>query len=207
MHSGKFLVFYVNKNKSTKNIINKKIFTYLVYSGALDEFVNNELTRKHMINHYEDDLAALDYVNLLNIKMSEEKERDEEYSFGEMSENEKEALGFNLKYNLFIKYNDLKNKYHINPFSSMIEGKEQYSIFVLKRYREIRTKNNKLMAFLTVEDESSSTMDAVLFSDAYENYRYDLKIDSVYLASLKKEIRQNNEGTKEQLVISKLKKL
>lgn len=191
----------------TKNIINKKIFTYLVYSGALDEFVNNELTRKHMINHYEDDLAALDYVNLLNIKMSEEKARDEEYSFGEMSENEKEALGFNLKYNLFIKYNDLKNKYHINPFSSMLEGKEQYSIFVLKRYREIRTKNNKLMAFLTVEDESSNTMDAVLFSDAYENYRYDLKIDSVYLASLKKEIRQNDEGTKEQLVISKLKKL
>ena len=160
-----------------------------------------------MINHYEDDLAALDYVNLLNIKMSEEKARDEEYSFGEMSENEKEALGFNLKYNLFIKYNDLKNKYHINPFSSMLEGKEQYSIFVLKRYREIRTKNNKLMAFLTVEDESSNTMDAVLFSDAYENYRYDLKIDSVYLASLKKEIRQNDEGTKEQLVISKLKKL
>ena len=63
------------------------------------------------------------------------------------------------------------------------------------------------MAFLTVEDESSNTMDAVLFSDAYENYRYDLKIDSVYLASLKKEIRQNDEGTKEQLVISKLKKL
>ena len=191
----------------TKNIINKKVFTYLVYSGALDEFVSKELTRKHMINHYEDDLAALDYVNLLNIKLSENDEKDEEYNFIEMSENEKEALGFNLKYNLFIKYNDLKNKYHINSFNEMIEGKEQYSIFILRRYREIRTKNNKLMAFLTVEDESSCVMDAVLFSDAYENYRYNLESDCLYLASLKKESRTNDEGTKEQLVISKLKKL
>ncbi len=191
----------------TKNIINKKIFTYLVYSGALDEFVSKDLTRKYMIDHYEEDVKALDYISLLNIKVSSSNDEVEEYNFVEMSENEKEALGFNLKYNLFIKYNDIKNKYHINIFSTMIDEQEQYSIFLLKRFREIRTKNNKLMAFLTVEDESSSTMDAVLFSDAYEKYRYILKTDTMYLAYLKKEVRQNNDGQKEQLVISKLKKL
>ena len=124
----------------------------------------------------------------------------------EFTEQEKEALGFNIKYNVFIKYQDLINKYKCVDFSNMREGYEYFSLFILKGIREITTKKNDLMAFVSIEDESQM-MDGVIFSDAYNNLKHELLVGYVYIAKVKLDIRKTNDDVKKQIVISNLRKI
>ena len=191
----------------TKDTLSERQVEYLVYSGALDEFlIKGDVTRKYMATHYQETLQSATYATLLNLKMSEEVRADDEYTFLEMSSLEKEALGINLTYNIFIKYKDLKDKYHCVNFASLVEGEEKYAIFLIKRFREIRTKKNELMAFFTLEDESG-IKDGVMFSDAYKAYKKDVEINCVYLAKIKLESRKKQDDTSSQILISALRKL
>ena len=191
----------------TKNILNERQIEYLVYGGALDEFlVKGVVTRKYMISKYQEVLQRLTYASLLNFKITEDEATVDEFTFLEMSNFEKEALGINLMYNIFIKYNDIKEKYHCQSFASLKEGEEKYSIFIVKRFREIKTKRNELMAFFTLEDESG-IKDGVMFSEAYAKYKKDIEVNSVYLAKIKLDTRQKQDDTSSQILISALRKL
>ena len=191
----------------TKDILNERQVEYLVYSGALDEFLaKGSITRKYMATKYTSTLQKLTYASLLNFKMSEDDEEVDDYTFLEMASLEKEALGINLMYNIFIKYNDIKEKYHCLSFASLNEGEEKYGIFIIKRVREIKTKKNELMAFFTIEDESG-IKDGVMFSEAYTKYKKEIEVNSVYLGKIKLDIRKKQDDMSSQILISALRKL
>ena len=192
----------------TKDVLNKKIITMLVYSGALDEFADKEhITRKYMCENYEENLQKIAYANILNININEKEEMDE-YNFIEMSENEKEALGFNLKYNIFVKYQNVIDKYHCISFNNLKEGIESNCIFIIKRIREIKTKKNDYMAFLSISDDNMNINDnAVMFSNVYSLSKHILEINQVYIGKVKLELRKDKDGVKESLSILAINKL
>lgn len=192
----------------TKNILNQKLISMLVFSGALDEFVEKEgITRKYMNEHYEENLQKIAYANILNIHVGDNDDK-EEYSFVEMSEYEKEALGFNLKYNMFIKYQNVINKYHCVSFNDLKEGIETNCVFVIKRIREIKTKNGDYMAFLTVSDDKMNVSDSVvMFPSIYSSNKHLLEVNQAYIGKIKLEIRKDKNEIKESLSILAISKL
>ena len=62
------------------------------------------------------------------------------------------------------------------------------------------------MAFFMLEDESA-LLDGVMFSDAYLKYKKEIEVNCVYLAKIKLDIRERDNGESPQIVISGLRKL
>ena len=188
----------------TKGFLNKRILSSLVYAGALDEFAYKEkISKKYMVDNYENVLERLSYSDVLDLELTNEGSNISDYTFEEISILEKEALGFNIKYNLFIKYNPMKEKYKCLNLSELKESK--YSVYVLvsiKRIRESNTKRGEKMAFLEVYDETMN-MDAVLFTSEYQKLFSALEINAFYMLKAKVERRENNM----QLIVEDLRKL
>ncbi|MCR5422501.1 MAG: DNA polymerase III subunit alpha, partial [Bacilli bacterium] len=201
-------ISYTDFIDRTKNILNQKLISMLVFSGALDEFLEKDgITRKYMNEHYEENLQKIAYANILNIHIGDNDDK-EEYNFVEMSEYEKEALGFNLKYNMFIKYQNVINKYHCVSFNDLKEGIETNCVFVIKRIREIKTKNGEYMAFLTVSDDSMNINDnVVMFPSIYSSNKHLLEVNQAYIGKIKLEIRKDKNEIKESLSILAISKL
>lgn len=185
-----------------KSFLNKRVISSLVYSGALDEFVSSYLTKKYMVENYENVIDKLTYLNVLDMDLKEQEKNVSEYTFEEISIFEKEALGFNLKYNLFIKYNSYKEKYNCISLADLNEQNLVYSIVCIRRIREINTKKGDKMAFAEIFDETLN-MDAVIFSSDYLRLASVLENNKFYLIKGKTEKREE----KLQFVISDLRKL
>lgn len=172
----------------TKSIFSKNVVINLINSGALDEF---KIPRKQMTLEYDNSLALSQYGGILVGKLSEREFSDEEYSFEEIAKNEKDALGFNIKFDIFKRYSPLKSKYQVIDMNELKMNVSQNVMFTLLRYREIETKNKKKMAFLTIGDETKE-LDAVLFTDEYLKYKDILRYGKVYLGRGKPEERNEN---------------
>jgi len=169
----------------TANIINKKQFTNLVNAGALDCF---SISRKSMIEIYDIVLQKMNYIGILGDSIISTNFDSEEYTFEEISYNEKEALGFNLKYSHFAKYNALKLKYNCNDLSNYNLNNLNKSIVVFKSIRVITTKKNDEMAFVTMCDDSDE-FDGVLFPITYAKFKNILQTNKSYIVSYKVENR------------------
>lgn len=180
----------------TKNILNKRIVESMIFAGALDEF---KIARKQMILEYDNSIELAKYGNILKNKLDERKFSDEEYSFSEIANYEKESLGFNLKYDVFKRYNFLKQKYNTKDISLINEEKNINVLFIINNIKVIKTKKNQEMAFLAISDDSG-TVDGTLFPDTYEKYKSILIKGAVYLGKCSAEVR--NE--KKSLVFSNL---
>lgn len=173
----------------TNKFVNKKVYSNLVYSGALDEF---KVTKKSMIEDYDSLSQVQEYLNIIDSNMLVSKKIDEEYTFIEVSNFEKMALGFNLQYNLFMKYNDykLKNKtINLVDFRNEVSGK---ILFAIRNIKEIKTKKGDLMAFLEIYDDTLA-MDAVVFPKLYLEVKNLLVEGSVLVGFGKCEVRESKE--------------
>lgn len=187
----------------TKDFLNKRILSSLVGAGALDEFSKKEnISKKYMIDNYENVLERVSYLDVLNIELTNQNTSYEEYTFEEISILEKEALGFNIKYNLFIKYNPYKEKYNCINLNNLKENVLSYSVVMIKRIREITTKKGEKMAFLEIADENMN-MDAVVFTNQYLRLAGILELNKFYIVKGKTELREE----KLQFVIEDLRKL
>ena len=183
--------------RRTKSIFSKGTVINLINAGALDVF---NIPRKQMTLEYDNSLTISEYGQMILDKLAKREFSDEEYSFEEISKNEKDALGFNLKYDLFKRYAPLKKQYNVTDIG-LIKGGNAYNLlFTLTRIKEVTTKTNKKMAFLELSDESGE-VDGVLFSEKYDEFSSILKYGKVYLAKGKAEVR--NERM--QVVIEALK--
>lgn len=169
----------------TSNIINKKQFVNLVNSGALDCFNHS---RKSMIEMYDIVLQKMNYIKTLGSSIIETKFSEDEYSFEEISFNEKEALGFNLKYSHFAKYQTLKSKYNCSDISNYSTNSLNKSICIIRSIRVIKTKKNEEMAFITMYDDSGE-IDGVLFPLSFNKFKNILEQNKTYLLSYKVENR------------------
>lgn len=169
----------------TKDIINKRQFSYLVYAGALDEF---GITKKGMIENYDFTLQRMEYKESLGNQMLKSVISDDEYPFNEISENEFSALGFNLKYNAFIKYNQIREKYHCETLVNCVENQSYRSVVIIRYIREIKTKNQDKMAFVTIFDETLE-IEGVIFPSVYEQVKSIIEINKAFVLKFKIEKR------------------
>ena len=173
--NGQYINYY-DFIKRTKKILNKKNIEMLVDSGALDEF---GLTRKHMNEEYEEALIITEYSKAFEGRLIESKSNNEEYSFEEIARREREALGLNLKFSIFKRYDLYKNKNNLKNLSDLSKG-NFISVIVGVRYiRIIKTKKGENMAFLQIFDDTD-IMDAVIFPNAYLKYENILESDKIY---------------------------
>lgn len=173
----------------TKNIFSKRIVESMICAGALDEF---NIPRKQMILEYDNSLELSNYGDILKEQLSEHVFGDEEYSFEEISRLEKEALGFNFKYDVFRRYLGLKKKYNTVDLIDLKNGTISNVLIVVNGYRVIKTKNGKEMAFVTVNDDTS-TIDGVIFPETFEKYKEIISYGKMYLGSVKVEIRNEKK--------------
>ena len=176
----------------TKSFMNKRVIASLVNAGCFDEM---GLTHKYMNTNYEALAQKASYSGIINIDMNINNDSKTEYTFDEISRKENDALGFNLKYSVFIKYGEIIKKYNVMSISDLTENKEANCLFVINRIKEIRTKKGDKMVFLSVYDDSG-VGEAVVFPTVYEKWLSDtenvLEVSNVILSQVRAEKRNEN---------------
>lgn len=161
----------------TYQFMNKRLMASLIYAGCFDEF---GLTRKYMIENYEEILGRKDYLHLLGQQVLLKEKSDDEYSFDEMAILEKESLGFNLKYNLFIKFNPIRVKEKTMAIREVTNNSQVKLLFLIRRIKVITTKKQEDMAFLELYDDTAS-IDGVLFPQVYKEAKNILAVGNAYI--------------------------
>lgn len=172
--------------KRTQKIFNKKNIEMLIYSGALDVF---GVTRKSMIDEYDQSIELANYSGIFVNELSEHKFSDDEYNFENMSNNEKIALGINLKYDIFKQFSHFKTKYKTTDLCDFKADKVYNVLFVIDNYRVINTKKGEEMAFLTISDDTES-LEGVIFPSLYKTIADSIAVGKLCLGEVKAENRQ-----------------
>jgi len=153
--------------------VNKKILTTLINSGCFDSFNN----RRTLIDNLDIFINYAELVKDLDSSLVDKPEFDikEEYSKDELINMEYDSFGFYLSMHPVQKYrdNNITTKNIKNYFNKTI------TIYLLvDKKREINTKNNDKMLFLTGSDEYNS-IELVVFPKVYENF-YNITRGEVY---------------------------
>ena len=159
--NGEFLNFedFVSR---TKNILSESLIEYFIYSSALDSF---GLTKKSMITTYKSLINRDNYgfvKDMIGINYT-----DEEYSYGMLQEKEHEAIGVNLKYNFFRQFSTIYQKYQLIKICDVVENQYVKTIGIIKSIKEVKTKQNEIMAFVEIVDDTSS-LELVFFPRSYQ---------------------------------------
>lgn len=171
----------------TANILNKRQFMSLVGAGALDVFNHS---RKSMIERYDDVLQKMSYIGSLGSNIIVSQMSDDEYTFEEIALFEKDAIGFNLKFNQFVKYYPIKAKYGCCNISEAVYNKLNKSIVVFRFVKVINTKKNDKMAFVQMYDEGLE-IEGVIFPSTFEKYNNIIQNNKAYLVTYK--LENNND--------------
>lgn len=199
-NKGKFKDIYDFINRCYGKSVNKKTIESLIFAGCFDEFSYNRKTLytniDMLINYGEIGEFLIDEESLKPVLIE-----TDEFSKKEILLNELQVFGFYLsshptlearvKYPNTIMLNEL-NKY----FDKSIEV-----IVYVDRLKEITTKNNDKMVFITGSDELN-TIDIVLFPSVYERYNNIEKGDIIKIKG-----RVEKRFDKLQIVANELEKL
>ena len=180
----------------TKDFLSRKVVESLIYSGALDEF---KIPRKEMILEYDKSLQLASYGDLFKDTLTKHEFNDEEFNFEDISNYERIALGFNLKYDIFKRYSNVRSKYKCTMIGDLKVNMQTNLMFVIDRIKEIKTKKNDYMAFVTLTDDTGS-IDGVLFPKAYLEYKDNVHEGKLYIG----DIKVDNRDGKMQVIINKL---
>ncbi len=183
--------------KRTKSILNRRLVESLIWAGALDEF---SLPRKQMVDSYENSLNRANFSKLLGDNLIEVSYLDEEYSFEEISTYERQSLGFNFKYSPLAQYQGYQKKFGTTEIAELKVGSSVKILFALRRVKQITTKDNKEMAFLTIFDDTDE-IDAVMFPRVYHQYKGDLIVNGIFLGE--GQIQERN--SKKQLIVENIR--
>lgn len=181
--------------------LNKRVIESLIKASACDEF---NLSKRAMLEKLEEVLNFTEFGSFID-KEEFIIENLEEYSYQRLEEMEKSVLGFNLVMNPLIEHEDYIKKHQLLKPSDITQshvGKEIRVIGILSSIRRIKTKTNKDMAFISLQDEYNK-LDGVLFSKLYLENKDILVKNNVYLFLVKVEERNN----KIQLLVNKIHKL
>jgi len=196
---GPFKDIYDFVKRTYSKAVNTQTLTNLILAGCFDSFGIN---RKTLINNLDLILNYAEVITYLDedYALKPVLEESLEYTKKTLMTQELEVFGFylsnhpvleaRLKYNKPIKILEL-NHY----FDKHIE-----MIISIKNLKEIKTKKDDAMCFITAEDESS-ILDVVLFPNVYKNEL--LQVGDMLLVSGHVEKRFD----KLQLVANNIKKL
>ena len=195
---GKFKDIFDFVKRTYGKSINKQTITNLTYAGCFNSFGYNKQTiieNLDIIINYGEIGALLSDESLLpEIKIFKE------YDNKLLSSYELSVFGFYLSNHPIteykIKYEDITDLINIkNYFNKSINV-----IVYVDRIKEIKTKKNEIMCFITGSDELLN-IDMVLFPSVYENVKID--VGDIVLCKCKVEKRFD----KYQLVVNEINKI
>ena len=152
---------YQDFKRRMKKEINDKNVEMLIHAGALNAF---GLTHHTMISSKQIDQAGYElYVTDFTMPNLPE------YSFSELADFEKEALGYNLVYHPIAMYENEIMKYRLKSVQDILDGKEGFVLGMIKKKKVIKTKQGKPMAFIQIDD-GVNELEATFFTDTYQKY-------------------------------------
>lgn len=181
--------------------VNKRAIEHFIKAGAFDSF---GATRKQLMSVYSQILDSIQHgkkstmqgqMSLFDIVSEEDKEELEikmpnvgEYTKELLLSFEKEVLGFYVSGHPMEEYQAVWNKYITAKTSDFYLNEETGAIALVDGStatiggmimdKKIKyTKNDKIMAFLTVEDLVGS-VEVIVFPNNYEKYSYKLTEES-----------------------------
>jgi DNA polymerase-3 subunit alpha len=176
--------------------VNKKVLTTLILSGCFDSFNN----RKTLIDNLDSIINYAELVKDLDSSLVDKPDIDikEEYSKDELINMEYDSFGFYLSMHPVQKYRD--NNITTNNIKNYFNKTITIYLLVDKK-REINTKNNDKMLFLTGSDEYNS-IELVVFPKVYESF-YNITRGEVYkfLANVEK------RNSSYQLIVKSIEKV
>ena len=176
--------------------INKKTIISLIKANCFSSFNYNQKTlveNLDLIINYTEIIKEIDEEYALKPVIEKYKEHSDE----ELMSNELELFGFYLTNNPIIDYKIKHNSLSINELDLYFD-KNIDIVVIIDKIKEINTKNNDKMCFLTLSDEMNS-IDGVMFPNTYKNYR-NIKEGNIVLIKAKVEKRFD----KLQLVINEI---
>jgi DNA polymerase-3 subunit alpha len=179
-------------------LVNRRVFESLIKSGAFDSVGENRRTLmenldsileygssvqvdriKGQSNLFENAEEVFDGNDLVRL------ETYDEWSESELSENEKEALGFYFKSHPVMKYEDMAIRHGAVRIAELGELPEETVVTffgIISSLKKILTKDKKDMVFLSVEDVSGNT-EVVVFPSVFERFNEYIKAKDVIVIS------------------------
>ena len=157
--NGKFKDFFDFKKRMSSEV-NSRMLENLINAGFFDSF---NTTHKEMLMNIEDDFGGY-------IPEEEAVSNVVELTFEELQEKEYNALGFNLKYDIFVGYETIFDKYKATMPNDLILDKKVNVIGQIKKVKSITTKKGDQMAFVTL-DCNHQLLDVVVFSEVLSQYK------------------------------------
>ncbi len=148
-----------------QSVLNQRNIEMLINAGALDGFGLNHQT---LIEHQ--DVAYANY----ELYMDDFKMKSyDEFSFSELAEREKVALGFNLTYHPLVVHETYIKHNKLDKLLDLTNKKQIKALGFISNIKEIKTKNGDKMAFVSIED-GKTKIEATLFARSYQKYEKEL---------------------------------
>jgi DNA polymerase-3 subunit alpha len=166
--------------------INSKMIENLISAGFFDSFGK---THAYLMRNINSSFSSY-------ISADETVDNVEEFSYDELRDAEYNALGFNLKYDLFAEYNRFKIQYRATDVADLVVDKKVNVVGQIKRVKLLKTKKGEDMAFVTL-DCNYQTLDVVVFALAYKEY-YKV-LESKGLVLVNGFVRKRNDNLQVQL--------
>ncbi len=160
------------------NLIEQEIKA-LVGSGFLDSLsLNRKTLIETLLNYSKEELMILS-ANKEKIKIK----NVDDYEFLENAKIESDALGFNIKYSpkdyLVSKFNKKYPSITLTPltfkFKDLEVSKNYFIIGTITAKKEITTKTDQKMAFLSIKD-SNKEVEITCFPNEYTKYKKELSL-------------------------------
>lgn len=180
---------FVDAVKRLHKDLNKRVMESLIHAGAFDEFSHS---KKAMLDQLENVIQFTQLGEFIGDGEFVFHEM-EEFSYPELEAMEQRVLGFNLFINPLQQHQEYIDKHGLLLVSDITTKHVQQElrlVAVVQRVRQITTKNNKPMAFVTLSD-AFLKMTGVFFTRTYATYKEILEPRKVYLLKGKVEERKN----------------
>ena len=166
------------KNKEFKNFIdfvartyskeiNKKVITSLILADCFRDFGYNKKTLINNLDNIINYAEIYEGENLLNLP-EPELEYYEEYTEEEQINNILNTFGFYISNHPITKYR--KNNEVLSNDINKYFNKVISTTLIINKIKEITTKKNDVMAFITASDEYG-TISLILFPNTYKKYQ------------------------------------
>ena len=176
----------------------------LIKAGCFDSFVNN---RQAMLDKL---ITVIKNANIIAKSSNFSIFGDETISFDLSTPENKitkifdelELLGSMISYNpLTI----LKQNYEgLKSLKELKDGEESKMIVMISTTKKITTKKDKKpMAFVTINDENSDSIEATIFTAAYEKYHELIEVNKIVIVNGHLETRNN----KQSLIINEMEEV
>ena len=171
---GKFLNIFDFIERCYNKNVNKKTIESLIYSGCFSEFGYNIRT---LIENLEVLINYAEIGSFLSEQLRPIIEEKEEFSNKELISLELDVFGFYLSNHPVTEY---KFKYKTPSLNELTFNKDTELYLLVDRIKEIDTKNNDKMCFITASDELSN-IDLVIFPKVYSKVKDIKPFDIIHI--------------------------